>query len=81
MRVVGTDQSVRATVQDAYMPTKILSPDRVANVRMEALEQSWGELILGEMEMKPGKYQLVLQAGSIPGPEIGEIKGVWIEKR
>lgn len=78
---VGEEQGIRATLSVAHVPTVIPSPDRVAGVRTEALEQSWAYQALGELELQTGKYTLSLQALDIPGEEVGEIKGIWVEKR
>ncbi|MFK7926197.1 MAG: arylsulfatase [Bacteroidia bacterium] len=74
------NQSLDASIAETFIPTILPNYDRVAGVRAEALEQSWAELSMGNLELQAGKQSVRLQALSIGTDEIGEIKGVIVRK-
>ena len=71
----GTDQAT-ATVERAYDPEHIPSPDRVP--RQEVYEKEWAQLPLGTVRLAPGHHRLVLQALDIPHQQVLELKNITL---
>lgn len=81
LAVLGTGQTIRSRIQEAFTPVPLPNPDRVEGARTEAREQTWAYVSLGQLTLVPGRYTVRLQSHTIPGPAVGEIKSLWIEKQ
>ena len=72
------DDTVAAQLITPHNPDFIPSPDRVK--RQEVYEKVWARLSLGKIQFLPGHQTIVLRAKSIPGVQVGEIKGLVLDR-
>lgn len=66
------------TITLAYDPPYIQGNDRV--VRMEVYEKEWAKLPMGKLHISSGNQRIVLRANDIPNGNVGEIKGLILNK-
>ncbi|MGK7395152.1 MAG: arylsulfatase [Candidatus Cyclobacteriaceae bacterium M3_2C_046] len=78
VRVRIGDQSVTTKISEPFAGEYIESPDRVK--RQEVYEKEWGLLKVGDLDLVPGKFQLMIQAEDVAQDQVMDLKGVLIEK-
>ena len=66
------------TINDAFDPEFIPSPDRVE--RGEVYEKEWALKSFGNMYLKEGNQRLILRTTQIPGNKSIELKGLQLKK-
>lgn len=71
-------QVITKTIEKAFDPEYLPSPDRVP--RIEVYEKEWATLELGEIHLSPGQHQVILQAASIAGSQACELNRVILHK-
>ncbi len=76
--VTTGDQAVQATIDKAFDPEYLPSPDRVP--RIEVFEKMWATLDLGKIQLVPGANSLQLQASLVSGSQVCEFKEIVLEK-
>lgn len=77
---IGEEQ-LELTLDQAFVPEIMPNPDRVAGVRTEAREQTWGFLPVGTLELQPGKFEVVIQVSEIANVQVGDIKGLIVKRQ
>ncbi len=77
--VTAGEESITATIDKAYDPPIIPSPDRIMR-EVEAFEKTWATLTVGEINLKQGEQNIVVSARQIPGEQVGELKALVLEK-
>lgn len=65
-------------ISKSWDPTYIPSPDRVK--RVEVYEKEWARQKLGTLHFKKGRQYVSLKADAIPGKQVCEVKGIYLEK-
>ncbi len=70
------DQSLSISLDEAFIPTRIPSPDRVP--RIEMYEQTWNRKLLGTIQLDPGQHRLVLKSEQVAGAEVAEFRGLFL---
>lgn len=71
--------ALKATIQEAFDPPMLPSPDRVT--RKEAYEKEWRLVELGEISVPAGVSTLRLSALSVKADEVAEIKSVVLRPK
>jgi arylsulfatase A-like enzyme len=75
---VGNEQ-VRKAIQSPHNPPQLPSPDRLP--RKEAFEKVWREQPLGSIRIPKGRHRLVLDAPSVVGTAVADVKGLVLIPR
>lgn len=78
VRVEAVGQRVDGVIDEAAEPNFVASPDRVS--RAEVFERVWGYKTLGTFTLPKGLTRLSIEALSIPGDAVMDLKSVQIEK-
>ncbi len=72
------EETVAATVSEAFDPEPVPSPDRVE--RGEVYEYEWAPLTVGEVGLKPGRQELAVKATEIPGEAAMDLMSVRLRR-
>ncbi len=78
VRVEVGSQSVEAVVERAHDPQPLPSPDRVP--RGEVYEKEWAPLSLGALGLPKGRTRLSVQALTVPGKAVVDLKAVRLTR-
>ena len=77
VQVVLENQTIKNSINKAFTPVISENLDRVAG-RLEALDQTWAYLSIGQVNLEPGNTKVSLSAPKIVGEQVGECKGLII---
>ncbi len=80
IHVMAGDQQIAARMEKVFVPEKTPDQDIVSR-KVEAYDQTWGEMEVGEIHLLEGRYQLKLFASDIQRGQLGEVKAITLEKR
>jgi arylsulfatase A-like enzyme len=78
IKVAIGDKSITHTLNLAYNPVIIPSPDRV--VRKEVYEKTWAQQVVGTLKIPKGNSQIVVTAPNVKAGVVGEIKSIVLKK-
>src|SRR5690606_893912 len=76
LRIGG--EELRVVITEAFDPELYPVHDRAK--RNGELQKHWKKLLLGEIELKEGKQQLILSAEKMPGKQVMEVRSMQLEK-
>jgi arylsulfatase A-like enzyme len=79
LRVRVGGRQVDGTLRQAHDPAPLPSPDRVP--RKEVYEKRWATLQLGQVKLAKGAARVTVQALTIPGRQVAELKAVQLQRR
>jgi arylsulfatase A len=79
VRLSISDQSLEATIA-AAATADIPLPHRDADGKTKYRNRKWADLKLGTLQLKPGPTKLTLEALSMPGSQVMELKQVKLKK-
>lgn len=78
VRVTVGEQSVEGVIKQAHDPPPLPSPDR--EPRPEVYEKVWAELPLGPIKLPTGRARLTVNATSVAGRTVAELKAVRLRR-
>jgi len=68
-------QVITTTLSESFIPEK--TPDQdIVKREVEAYDQTWGEMKMGELKLMPGKQTIKLYANDIPKSAVGDVKAI-----
>lgn len=79
IEIMVNANSLLKKVEESFMPEAYPNRDQVDRGRLPELK--WGNFSWGTLSLKKGEYKITVKASDIPGPQVGELYGLRIEKQ
>lgn len=79
IEIMVNANSLIKKVEESFVPEAYPNRDQVDRGRLPELK--WGNFSWGTLSLKKGEYKITVKASDIPGPQVGELYGLRIEKQ